>query len=105
MRFYCKIIRQAIKKLYLCKMCSTAVKCNLLTQSLLKLVKGSRQAAKQAFIHLETRVLRPDKMKIQQLESGVIGQEGEEEVRRKPRLPPPLEQTAHEKYYSSLAPP
>ena len=57
-------------------------------------------------------------MKIQQLESGVRGQEGEvgqlesgvrgqaggEGVRRKPRPHPPLEQTAHEEYYNSLAP-
>ena len=83
------------------------------------MVKGSRRAAKQAFIRLETRVLRPDKMKIQQLESGVRGQEGgegqlesgvrsqeeEEEVRRKPWPRLPLEQTPHEEYYSSLAPP
>ena len=88
-------------------------------QSLLKLVKGSRRAAKQAFIRLETRVLRPDKMKIQQLESGVTGQEGGvgqleskvrgqeggEEVRRKPRPHPPLEQTSHEEYYERLTPP
>ena len=40
-----------------------------------------------------------------QLESGVRGQEGEEGVRRKLRPHPPLEQTAHDDYYSRLAPP
>ena len=74
-------------------------------QSLLNLLKGGRQVAKQAFIRLETRVLRPDKIKSQQLESEVRGQEGEEGVRRKLRPHPPLEQTPHEQYYSSLDPP
>ena len=40
-----------------------------------------------------------------QLESGVRGQEGGEEVGRKLRPHPLLGQTAHEKYYDSLAPP
>ena len=39
-----------------------------------------------------------------QLESEVRGQEGGEGVRRKSRPHPLLEQTAHEKYYESLAP-
>ena len=66
-------------------------------------MKNARRSAKQAFIRLETRVLRFDKMKIQQLESGVISEEEEEEIRRK--LKPSLEQTAHEEYYSIIAPP
>ena len=39
-----------------------------------------------------------------QLESEVRGQGGEEGVRRKLRPHLPLEQTAHEEYYESLAP-
>ncbi|CAI8056685.1 Putative ankyrin repeat protein MM_0045 [Geodia barretti] len=67
------------------------------------LVKGGRQAAKQAFIRLETRVLRPDKTK--QLESGVrAGQEeGEGGVRRKPK-PHPQEHSTRDEYWSSLDP-
>ena len=113
-------------------------------QGIRDLVKNARRSAKQTFIRLETRVLRPDKMKFQQLglgvrgqdggvgqlESGIRGQEGgvgqmetgvrghkgreeklESEVKgqvgvsRKLRLQLPLEQTTHEEYYSSLAPP
>ena len=101
-------------------------------QGIRDLVKNARRLAKQTFIRLETRVLRPDKMKIQQLESGVRGQGGgvgqleagvrgeerEEEqlesgergqergerVRRKLRPHPPLQQTAHEESYFSFAP-
>ena len=40
-----------------------------------------------------------------QLELWVKGQEGGEGVRRKPRPHLPLEPTAHEEYYESLAPP
>ena len=102
-------------------------------QGIRDLVKNARRSAKQTFILLETRVLRPDKMKIQQLESGVRGQkggvgqldsgvrgqeggegqlesgvrgqDGGKGVRRKLKPYPHLEQTAHEEYYSSLAPP
>ena len=72
-------------------------------QGMKDLVKGGRQAAKQAFIRLETRVLRPDKTK--QLESGVrAGQEeGEGGVRRKPK-PHPQEHSTRDEYWSSLDP-
>ncbi|CAI8021204.1 Putative ankyrin repeat protein MM_0045, partial [Geodia barretti] len=64
-----------------------------LSQSLLKRLKSGRQAAKQAFLRLESRVLRPNKRKIERPERG--GGEGEEGVRRqqKPYLQPlPLEE-------------
>jgi hypothetical protein len=67
-------------------------------------VQSARQAAKQAFDRLESRVLRPDKVKIEGVESGVGGQEGEERVKRKPRPHPPLEESRHDEYWTSLAP-
>ena len=73
-------------------------------QSLLKLVKSARQASKQALDRLESRVLRPDKVKIEGVESGVRVQEGEERVKRKPRPHPPLEQSPQDAYWTSLAP-
>jgi ankyrin repeat protein len=73
------------------------------SQGIRDLVTNARHSAKQAFIRLETRVVRYDKMK---QESGV---RGEEEVRRKlrphpPPLPPALE-SRDDEYWSSLAPP
>ena len=67
-------------------------------------MKSARQSAKQAFDRLESRVLRPDKVKIEGVESGVRGQQGEERVKRKLRPHPPLEQRPHDAYWTSLAP-
>ena len=67
-------------------------------------MKSARQAAKQAFDRLESRVLRPDKVKIEGVELVVRGQEGEERVKQKLRPHPPLEQRPHDEYWTSLAP-
>ena len=67
-------------------------------------MKGARQAAKQGFDRLESRVLRPDMVKIEGVESGVRGQEGEGRVKQKLRPHPPLEQSPHDEYWTSLAP-
>ena len=65
------------------------------------LVKKARRLPKWAFTQLETRVMRPDKnIKTKQLGTRVRYEEtGEEDVRRKLKLCPPVE------YYSSLASP
>ena len=75
--------------------------CHIL-QRVREAVKNTGKWAKQAFLRLEVRVLRPDKEKIQ-LEPGVRGQEGEEGVKGKwrPHLPP--EEDVREQYLSSLS--
>ena len=65
-------------------------------------MKNTGKWAKQAFLHLEVRVLRPDKEKTQ-LEPEVRGQEGERGVKGKwrPHLPP--EEDVREEYLSRLS--
>ena len=66
-------------------------------------VKNTGRWAKQAFLRLETRVLRPDKEKMEQLEAEVRGQEGEGEMKRKMRpVLPPAEDDVREEYLSRL---
>ena len=74
------------------------------TQGLKDLVKNARKSAKQAFIVLETRVLRYDKTKFETREPGVRGQEGTG-IKTRP-LPHPLEHssTTRDEYWSSLDP-
>ena len=70
-------------------------------QGVREAIKNARKWAKQAFLRLEVRVLRPDREKTK-LEPGVRGQEGEEGVRGKwrPHLPP--EEDVREHYLSIL---
>ena len=74
--------------------------CHIL-QRVREAVKNTGKWAKQAFLRLEVRVLKPDKEKFQ-LEPGVGGQEGEERVRGKwrPHLLP--EEDVREQYLSRL---
>ena len=65
-------------------------------------MKNTGRWAKQAFLRLETRVLRPDKDKMEQLEAEVRGQEGQVGGRRKMRPVLPTEDDVREEYLSIL---
>ena len=75
--------------------------CHIL-QRVREAVKNTGRWTKQAFLRLETRVLRPDKEKFQ-VEPGVKGQEGEGGERGKWRPHPPPEEDVREQYLSSLS--
>ena len=71
-------------------------------QGVREAVKNTGRWTKQAFLRLETRVLRLDKEKMEQLEAEVRGQEREEEGRRKMRPVLLPEDDMREEYLSRL---